>query len=66
MKKSLRGTRKIDGQTFYLAERELTKTAAKAEATRFRKAGSSARILKMPARGNLKSLGQYTVWTRKR
>ena len=64
-KGSNRGTRRFDGKVFYLVERELTKTAAKTEARRYRKAGSFARITQEPSTG-LKKLGRYAVWARKK
>jgi len=62
---SKRGTRRFGGEVFYLVERELTKTAAKMEARRLRKAGNLARITQESTRG-LRVVGRFAVFARKK
>lgn len=59
-----RGTRKFDGLTYYLVERELTKTAAQMEAKRLRKGGKLARITQLRGTKIVKALGRFAVWAR--
>jgi len=70
---SLRGTKKFSGVVYYLTERETSKTAAKMEAKRLRKAGYWARITLASSKGlnatgrmALKAIGDYSVWARKK
>ena len=61
-----KGTRKFNGITYYLVEREVTKTAAKLEASRLRKSGQLARITQHPVRVQTALIGRYSVWSRKK
>ncbi len=63
--KSPRGTRRFNGKVYYIAERELTKTEARMEAKRIRKAGGLARVVKQTVPGSAQ-LGKYSVWDRKK
>lgn len=70
---STRGTKKFGGEVYYLAEREVSRTAAIMEAKRLRKAGYLARItvtsgktLNATGKLALKVIGKYAVWSRKK
>jgi len=60
----MRGTKKIDGATFYLVEREVTKTAAKMEAAKLRRLGKRSRVTRQRSSG-LGLMGKYSVWSTK-
>ncbi len=60
-----RGTKKFGGETYYLVERELTRTAARMEASRLRKRGKYARITRQSGK-ELAVVGRFVVWARNR
>lgn len=62
---STRATKLFGGVPYYLVEREVSKTAAKMEAKRLRKAGYLARVTWVPGSG-LSVVGKYAVWSRKK
>jgi len=61
---SKRATKKFGGLVYYLAEREMSQTAATMEAKRLRKDGYLARVVQLPGRG-LSVAGKFAVYFRK-